>query len=523
MSLEQSQIKLEDLSIIEWIVKNGIVNEKLEPISFKQHPFLYDIYCDWSPQQVYKKAAQVGMSVAQILKSLFWAKTRGYNIIYTLPADNDVWEFVPTKVDKIIQANPSLRSLLQTDKTEIKQIANRFIYFKGTRSKSAPIMTTADLLIHDEIDRSEQEIIEQYESRISKSEYRGVWKLSNPSTAMNGVDIEWQKSDKKEWFITCQACKVEQILEWDASIDYKRGLFICKECGGEITDSDRKKGKWKATGQGRVSGWHISQMMCPWISARQLIETRESKGVEYFNNFVLGEPYDASDIKIRRELIIDLWTPKELKGNEWFLGVDSGLTKHYILGVKEGITEIGSTDDWEDIEFLIKKYNPITVIDALPDLTIPMKLSEKYPKVYRSYYSLDKSKADIWEWGRNEDVSVVRSQRNRLIDIVIDDMARGAFLISVPGEVLRKYISHWLTMKRVREENSVGVNYYDWQATGADHWVHATAYWWLARTQGQAEMFEPLEKAKEGKGPILELAGGAIVSLKDYLMAKFES
>src|SRR3990167_6835800 len=125
-----SDIRLQDVSVISWLLENQFVNEKAEPIVFNQHLYLYDIYRDFSQYQVIKKAAQIGMSVTMVLKSLFLAKTRGLNVIYTLPSDDDVFEFVPTKVDKIIQSNQSLVDCLQTDKVEMKQISDRFLFFK---------------------------------------------------------------------------------------------------------------------------------------------------------------------------------------------------------------------------------------------------------------------------------------------------------------------------------------------------------------------------------------------------------
>ena len=105
------------------------------------------------------------------IKVPFTMKEWGWNIIYTLPSDRDVWEFVPTKTDKMIMTNKTLQKALQTDKVELKQMFDRFWHFKGTRSKTAAIMTTADLLIHDEIDRSDLGVVTEYKSRIKRSKY----------------------------------------------------------------------------------------------------------------------------------------------------------------------------------------------------------------------------------------------------------------------------------------------------------------------------------------------------------------
>lgn len=514
-------MNLQDISIISTVLDNGFVNEKGEPITFREHMFLYDIYRDWSPEQAIKKCSQVGVSVMMVLKSFFIARNYGANVIYTLPSDDDVFEFVPTKVDKITQANPHLASLLQTDKTELKQIGDRFIHFKGTRSKTAPIMTTADVLIHDEKDRSDNGIIEQYQSRISRSKMKFTWTLSNPSTAGAGVDADWHRSDKKEWFITCTDCKTKQTLKWEENVDMVKRQFICSKCGKVLTKRERILGEWIPTSSGRVSGYHISQLMAPWITADELVESREKYGLEYFNNFVLGEPYDLSDIKISRNLVTDLWVPHDLPGTEYYLGVDSGLIKHFVLGTDAGVIQIGAVDSWDDIEFLLSKYNPMTVIDALPDLTAPRQIQAKYPRVYLNYYNpQEKKNAEMFLFGTDKKAGLIFSDRNRVIDQVIDDMARGKFLFSVPGENLKRYIDHWLTMRRTRVEDRNGITQYKWESSsGMDHFVHATSYWWLARTRsGGATIMEP--KDESPKLIVSTMEGEEVTSLKEIMEAK---
>ena len=92
-------------SILQWIVNEGIVNEKGEALDFYDHPFLLDILTDWNNRIVVKACAQVGKSVTFILKTLFGIKFLHFNVIYTFPTDDDVREFVSSKVNKILQAN----------------------------------------------------------------------------------------------------------------------------------------------------------------------------------------------------------------------------------------------------------------------------------------------------------------------------------------------------------------------------------------------------------------------------------
>ena len=64
-----------------------------------------------------------------------------FNCLYTMPSDDDVKEFVSSKMNKIIQANYHEFYGMATDSIERKEFNDRFIFFKGTISKTAPIST----------------------------------------------------------------------------------------------------------------------------------------------------------------------------------------------------------------------------------------------------------------------------------------------------------------------------------------------------------------------------------------------
>ena len=63
-------------------------------------------------------------------------------------------------------------------------------------------MIPSGLNVHDEVDASNADVITQYENRLQAQEDGGWrWYFSHPSLSGHGVDVYWQKSDKKEWFI----------------------------------------------------------------------------------------------------------------------------------------------------------------------------------------------------------------------------------------------------------------------------------------------------------------------------------
>lgn len=471
-------------SILQWIVERGIVNEKGEPFDFHDRPFLLDILTDWTPQIAITACAQIGKSVTFSIKSLFAIKYLHFNAIYTMSSDSDVNEFVSSKFNKIVQANIHEFQGMATDNVERKEFNDRFLFFKGTNSKTAAISTTADLLIHDEISRSDQMAIETYKSRTKASQYKGRWLFSNPGGERDELDLAWQKSDQKEWCITCPECKNEHYLTWPESIDMEAKRYQCKNCQSPISDDTRRTGRWVSQMPGRkISGYHISHLMCPWISVEEIIEDSEGDPA-YFNNFVLGLPYSPGDLSVTKTTILDIWTPKDLTTGHTYMGIDVGNIKHYVVRSDKGLLKCGKITSANDLDTLIEAWKPTTgVIDAMPDNFLAKYIVEKYPQFRMSFFQENNNNPQtiVW-WGENEKSTIVYSHRDRILDQFLMGMIEAKWLIGMPADSnFRDYIKHFETLRRAKVVNNKGIERYVWDSTtGEDHYVFADLYSYLA-------------------------------------------
>jgi len=490
-------------SILEWIVTEGIVNEKGEAFDFKDRAFLLDILTDFSPNIAVTACAQVGKSVTFSIKALFAIKYLHFNTIYTMSSDKDVSEFVSSKFNKIVQANSHEFSGMQTDTIERKEFNDRFIFFKGTNSETAAISTTADLLIHDEISRSNQTAIETYKSRTKASEYKGRWLFSNPGVERDELDLAFIKSSQNEWHITCPHCNDEHEMVFPESLDLEKKIYICKECKEPIDDDVRRKGKWVAQQPSNayhvvdnkrgVNGYHISHLMCAWISAEEVIEDSEGDP-EYFNNFVLGKSYSPGDLSVSKSTILDIWTPKDLATKNVYIGIDVGNMKHYIVGSDLGIIKIGKFTEWNELDDIIKFWKPTSgVIDAMPDNTAAKSYTSRFPWMRMSFFqeNTNNPQTIVW-WGKDEKKTIVYSHRDRIIDQMLTEILEAKFLIGVkPDKDFHDFIKHFETLRRVKVTNNKGIERFLWESTtGNDHYCFATLYYYLARlTLGSGQFF----------------------------------
>ena len=474
--------KEKQTSIIKWLRENEIKNEIGLPLDFYDHLFLYDIYRDQSPKLVCYKAAQVGFTTMALLKSMWLAKTKGMDVIYTMPTADDIKTIVGGKSNRLITQNPILQQYVKDkDSIEQKQVGDNIIYFRGTWTERAAISVSSDLNIHDEEDRSKQEVIQQYSSRLQHSAYKWEWHFSNPSVEGNGVSRYWSRSDQKHWFITCKSCGEEQFLSWPESVDRERRSFVCKSCQSELSREERRVGRWVRKYRDKeFSGYWISLLMAPWITAEEIIKYYETKSAEYFSNFVLGLPYVGEGNQVTPDIIYRNCSNDINNQERVVIGCDSGLKKHYVLGNKDGIFYAGIAKDWSEIDSLLKKYErSIAVIDALPDLTEPRRLRERYPaRVFLCHYARDRKTMQLIRWGARTELGNVVVDRNRMMQMVIDDFANKKIPLQGTQDDWSEFESHFATLYKITEYNDLGVPESKWETSnGMDHFCHATLYW----------------------------------------------
>lgn len=482
-----------------WITENGFINENQKPIEFHNHRFMIQPYNDFTPDQVTMKSAQVGWSVKAILGASHAAGKLGLNVIYVLPTRNASAEFVVPKVDPMIDRNPELAKMVKgTNNKNLKAVGDRWIYFKGAFHQGEAISTSADLIVADEYDRSDQAVLSTYQSRLQASDYRWYWKFSNPSLPSFGVHELWQDSDQMHWFVTCEKCGHEHWMDFERDdgakshyVDISRAIYACGKCHEEISDKARRNGRWWALYPHRERrGYWISQMMVPWVEASLILKQQRDMSTEDFHNFVLGKPFQSSEFMLNATAIRRATFPRNVNVEEEdiCIGVDSGKTKHYVIGTRDGVFNYGKTDSWEDIERLRNLFDATMVIDALPDFTIPEYLAKKYRgKVYVNYYSENTKNMDTFIKGENDNRGRLDTDRTKGFDMLAGDISTQTVRFLMPfrdlqGENNMGLIYHLGNIYRIIETDPKGIQKARWETkeNKPDHWAHALLYWRLA-------------------------------------------
>ena len=517
-----------------WMQKYKIKTSQGLPMEFENHAFMRDLINDLSPLQAWLKPPQIGASESQIVKTLYVAKKKKWDIIYTLPTDTDRNDMAGSKVNRIIAQNPVLQDWTKEhDSVEQKSVGENIIHYRGTFTQKKAMMVSSNLNVHDEIDASDPDVITQYENRQQANSETRTWYFSHPSIAGFGVDIYWQQSDKKEWFVTCPHCTREVILasadySWKDSIDFTTQEIICRLCKNVLDADSIRGGVWKPTagvcrydpmngkdlypgmtmtpdGQEikEFSGYHISQLMCVWITAKNIIAKKNDplKDEQYFYNYVLGLPYVGSENKISSEVVLKNVTPVvNAQSARVIIGVDTGLPWYLTCMNSEGVFyheklknpgDPGTTPGYEPKnrvrELLLRWPNSVVIGDQGGDLSPLRILQQEFPgRVILVYYRKDKKTKELITWGEGDNQGIVTVDRNRVFQLMVEQL-RDLGRIRLNGskddweEWAGSFDNVYREVKTAKNSpgKDVATNYgveYVWKRNGPDHYCHTLLY-----------------------------------------------
>ena len=468
--------------IHKWLRDEEVKTENGEILDFYKYPFLFDIYADSSPLICCMKAAQIGFTTYEIIKTAYQCALEAIDIIYVLPTGDDVKKFSGGKTNKMIAHNPSLLSWTKDkDSIEQKQFNKNTIYYQGSWTERAALMITAKKLVVDEYDRCKQDIVEQYDSRLQSVANPQKAFFSNPSKPDFGIDKFYQKSDQKKWHIT-HSCGETYVMD-ENCIDYFKGMYICPKCKGEITTEQRRMGKWIATSKGEWSGYLIPLWIAPWMPAKKICEAKREKSAEYFANFVAGEPYLNTNDALSQPLLeqcLDSNVNEQLGGI--VIGVDTGHNIYYTMANEQGffyhgyansvqenakaLNPIPNYDPYNELRGLMKRYpKAMMIADQGGDLIGIRKLQEEFKgRVFLCWFTKETKNIQIIRWGENEERGRVLVDRNRAIQMFVDEIKDKRATFNGSKEEWQPVFTHALNTYRVREETGdIGDPQYNWR------------------------------------------------------------
>lgn len=173
------------------------------------------------------------------------------------------------------------------------------------------------------------------------------------------------------------------------------------------------------------------------------------------------------------------------------IGVDIGEKLSYVVGNGNGLLGYGFMESYEagddresslveSLEYYLKKFDGIMIINQRRDIVNSELLRSKYPgRVFFCRYISEGTMTDPFRWGRGEDYRIVFTDRNAAIRLILGEFEKGLMKLYRKDENdgWEEYWLHWNHIYEVKEENKLGAEQFIWRRYDCDDFVNATIAW----------------------------------------------
>lgn len=293
---------------------------------------------------VFMKPAQIGGSELAITFIGYLFDQEPGPTLYFCSTDSQARKFALDRFGYMIESAPVLRSRFLLGKahhetTLVKPAIGGSLTITGSGSPNQMISQPAKYVFLDEEDRlldfpgmgSAREIAEKRVDEYETRTRTGIFSWAHPTDPDRGVAVTYyRQSDRREWTLDCPHCDEPIVPRWDQVTieerDPKTAVFVCVNCGEEISDADR----WAASRAGRfVSqlepeeaadrrfvGFHVSRLCHPRTAlvklATQYCACHSEAQLRVFFTMVMGEPYREASFVITADAIRSKADPRRL-------------------------------------------------------------------------------------------------------------------------------------------------------------------------------------------------------------------
>lgn len=431
--------------LLDWCRKNIMLRKSgsIAPFDIDEdHDYLLDIYNSPDvPEESFQKAAQKGISIYALLKTLCRMDKHAMKAVYYFPTDDDVVDFSQDRCNPMIDDSPYLSSKLRYDKADnlgLKQLGSSSLYFRGVFSKRKVKSIDADMVVKDEVDEANQENLEFADDRVLHSMFKWLMNLSQPSRPDFGINLKFKQGDMRYRLVQCAGCghwnNLVENFPQNFAVKYKDGKatghFLCARCRRRLVS---KKKEWVAKHPSRSKdhiSWQVSwlddlrESNMNYIADKYANATLASAKKRFWISIV-GVPYSNPDMcPFTDSIIIDNEGKKGFEPTAYssYIGIDVGDICHVVVlgwtGSKLRLISLAKVAAVNEEEFkaIIKKYNAYFVIDAMPYKTLAKKLCLSYPGWGAIQYFKGNSLHEKTEGEDEYEVNVVMNDRTESID-----------------------------------------------------------------------------------------------------------
>jgi len=474
------------------------------------NPWLIERYPEGLARQAaFQKPTQVGLSTFGIVRMLHAAVNWPVRIGYSLPRQQDVIDFVTTRLDPTIQRSELLRSLLRKpDSIHSKAIASAFIFM--LEASVEPRMIPLDFVFRDEVDLSDPDNLGMMVNRADASKWKLFYDFSTPTIPNYGINQYYEQSDKRDWFCKCPHCGYWQTMDWTMNLHVEGPTnrptlveYVCVKCRKPLTLEDIQHGEWVPEFPERsdqILGYHISQMMThpAIVLYNSYIDPQQS--IKEFYRKRLGIPFAVEGGQIDRDDILsgcfdELYEAEGFSDgtSKYYMGVDQGNELQVMIAKLKRDSRmpeivhaelVPPSEGFKRIGQLMRLYKiKRAVIDGDPNRHPVRDLQDDFPgKVVIADYAEINNRYTPKRVGKKFITNVVIN-RTEGFDYLTEGIRDGRYRLfgnpGAPPPIIETVIDHVTALRRDTEERkkpSGSIEVGIWRSLRADHFAHAWLY-----------------------------------------------
>jgi len=513
----------------EYVRRYGINPDTGEPLGFRGYEYLRAILADPSPRVVIQKAAQVGVTVTALWRSLWWVEVARAHTLYLFPTHVSALRFARGRVSVLLEHSEHLREVFSQRKLGHWRAGHVNLYCHGGRSRTELMSIPVQALVVDERDEMYVSAagaprvwsaLELARQRLSGQKHSWEWLISTPTLPGLGISADFAASDQHHYHLRCPYCRrhvlpswPDMVRGWTPGADPARAQFACPGCGALWSEAERRqaiaRGRWLARApDAPTRGYHVTQLIAPHASAERL--ARQAQAAEddptarqAFYNLVLGLPYHSEGTRLERRYI-----EEALERGRTSCAPPQGVT---VAGIDVGgrwlhavvarvcarllwVIQAQRLPDWHAVLELLRRHQVQRyVVDALPETHAARQLLQTYPNGSLCYYRPAGSAWHIQE-------HIIRAPRTETLDALFACFREGRVAATELPEECIAHLTSLVRLFRRRPDGQFVAEYVP--AGGPDHFAHALGYCLLAAELGQATpVFRAIEPRVVGEIP----------------------
>lgn len=494
------------------------------PIDFSRFPWEPSILDIDEGIVTVKKSAQMGFSIAGIIRALYVVGERKEDCLYILPTQGLAGDFSKGRVEGIVDMSPELKGMFSAgNNVGLKVTKDRSsLYIRGSVSSRGLVSVPVSSAIIDEYDRCQDGTYDLVQERLSGQLRKYLFSLSTPTLPEFGIDKQFDQGSQESFFFKCPSCGKRETLKFPDNVkitgdypgdpDCDKAYYFCSQCKNELPHEGKQEwlrgAEWVAA-RSNVKGhrsFHINQLFSTTVTPTELVNAYHKSQLSdlaaiEFKNQKLGEPHIAEGARITDSIIESVYDKSYRLGEDRperadrlvCMGVDVGsfldcwiAEFNYIRDPKNMPYENSKqrllqvirlpSEDWNGLGNLMREWQiHHCCVDFQPDTVNARRFCRKF-KGYASMVAYRRGTVgnEIKEAKDEQGVPCLTVDRTAFLDLCLGRFHQQK--ITIPAGFPGVAKAHLKAPIRTYELDELGLPRGVYKSIADDHLAHAAAY-----------------------------------------------